>query len=336
MMQPLRQESGAGEVLLARGQAVVRAELAGLARLAAALEGEGALARAFPRAVAMVARAPGRAVVCGLGKSGLIARKIAATMSATGRPALFLHAGEAAHGDLGMMAPGDVLILLSQSGRTAELRAVLAHARRIGAGCVGITGDAGSLLGEGADVVLTLPPAAEAGFAGGAPGWAPTTSAAMQLALGDALALGVMEMRGVDHGALAVLHPGGAIGLAVMPVGDLMHRGGLPLVPPGMAMGDVIRVMTGGRFGLAGVVDGDGGLLGVITDGDLRRHVAVLGQARAGQVMSARARSLRADMAGEDALMLMNDAKITAAFVVEEGRVLGILHIHDLLQAGLN
>jgi arabinose-5-phosphate isomerase len=177
------------------------------------------LARAFPRAVAMVARAPGRAVVCGLGKSGLIARKIAATMSATGRPALFLHAGEAAHGDLGMMAPGDVLVLFSQSGRTGELRAVLAHARRIGAGCVGITGDAGSLLGEGADVVLPLPPAAEAGFAGGAPGWAPTTSAAMQLALGDALALGVMEMRGVAGETLAALHPGGAIGLAVTPVG---------------------------------------------------------------------------------------------------------------------
>jgi arabinose-5-phosphate isomerase len=206
----------------------------------------------------------------------------------------------------------------------------------MGAGTIGITGEAGSLLGEGADVVLVLPRAAEAGFADGAPGWAPTTSAAMQLALGDALALAAMEMRGVAGDALAALHPGGAIGLALTPIGQLMHRRGLPLVPSAMAMGDVIRVITSCRFGLAGVVDAQGMLLGVITDGDLRRHMRALGQADAGQVMTGAARSLRADMAGEDALMLMNDAKITAAFVVEGGRPVGILHIHDLLQFGLN
>jgi arabinose-5-phosphate isomerase len=330
--------------LLARGRAVVRAELAGLARLAAAMEeggdcggaSEGALARGFPLAAGLIARAPGRAVVCGLGKSGHIARKIAATMSATGCPALFLHAGEAAHGDLGMMAPGDVLLLLSQSGNTAELRAVLAHARRLGVACVAITGAAHSLLGEGADVALVLPRADEAGFAGGTPGWAPTTSAAMHMALGDALALAVMELRGVERAGLAALHPGGAIGLALTPVGELMHRDTLPLVPPAMPMREVIRVITGCRFGLAGVVDGAGALLGVITDGDLRRHVEVLGQTCAGAVMTGEARSLRADMTGEDALMLMNDAKITAAFVVEQGQPLGVLHIHDLLRRGLN
>ena len=318
------------EAVLRRGQTTVRAELAGLARLAAALEGEGALARAFPRAAAMVARAPGRAVVCGLGKSGLVARKIAATMSATGRPALFLHGGEAAHGDLGMMAPGDVLLLLSQSGNTAELRGVLAHARRLGVGCVGVTGTARSLLGEGADVALVLPAAPEAGAR------TPTTSAAMQMALGDALALAAMELRGVGEPALAALHPGGAIGLARTPVGDLMHRHGLPLVPPTMPMREVIRVITSCRFGLAGVVDARGRLLGVISDGDLRRHVEALGRAEAQGVMTVAARSLRTDMAGEDALMVMSDAKITAAFVVADGRPVGMLHLHDLVQRGLN
>lgn len=334
-----RMECGAQQsrsTVLGRGRAVVRAELGGLARLEAALDEGGALAQAFPRAAAMIARAPGRAVVCGLGKSGLIARKIAATMSATGRPAVFVHAGDAAHGDLGMMVAGDVLLLLSQSGNTGDLRAVLGHARRIGAGVVGITGQARSLLGEGADVALVLPEAAEAGFAGDVPGWAPTTSAAMQLALGDALALAVMELRGVGRAAVAALHPGGAIGLALTPVEALMHRGGLPLVPRRMAMRDVIPVITSCRFGLAGVVDGDGALVGVISDGDLRRHLAVLGEASAGEVMTAPARSLRADMAGEDALMMMSEAKITAAFVVGGRRVLGIVHIHDLLQVGLN
>jgi len=321
--------AGAAQVLR-QGQATVRAELAGLARLAAALEGHGALARAFPLAAGMIARAPGRAVVCGLGKSGLIARKIAATLSATGRPALFLHAGEAAHGDLGMMAPGDVLLLLSQSGNTAELRGVLAHARRLGVGVVGITGAARSLLGEGADMALVLPPAQEAVAR------TPTTSAAMQMALGDALALAAMTLRGVGQERLAALHPGGAIGLALTPVGAFMHRRGLPLVAQDAPMGEVIQVITGGRFGLAGVVDADGMLLGVITDGDLRRHVAVLGRARAGAVMTAGARSLRADMAGEDALLLMSDARITAAFVVEDGRPVGVVHMHDLVQVGLN
>ncbi|HZU65198.1 MAG TPA: KpsF/GutQ family sugar-phosphate isomerase [Novosphingobium sp.] len=318
-----------GAALLARGRAVIAAEGQGLALLAAGLDGR------FADAVALIA-AGRRLVLAGMGKSGHIARKLAATFAATGTPALFVHPAEAAHGDLGMIAAGDVLLLLSNSGETRELRPLLAHGRALGCKVIGMAGRAGSFLMAAADVGLCLPQVAEAC----AISCAPTVSSTMQMALGDALALAVMDLCGVAPARLRALHPGGALGLQLARVDEVMQGpGALPLVEEATPMAEVISVITRGRFGLAGVTDGAGRLVGAISDGDLRRHIGQLAGAVAGAVMSRAPVWVPAGMLAREALALMGQARISAVFVMAEGaggagRPLGMLHVHDLLRLG--
>ncbi len=291
--------------VLERGREVIRIEMEALGELEAALDEN------FAAACEMILAAQHRVVVTGMGKSGHIGRKIAATLAATGTPAIFLHPSEAAHGDLGMVVPGDVLIVLSNSGNTSELRPVLTYARRLGIRVIGMASGRLSMVMEFADIHLFLPRIREACAAN----VAPTSSTVLQLALGDALAMTVMDMRGVTLNGLRALHPGGSIGLRLTPVAELMHGPGqMPLVGTDTNMPDVISVITRQRFGLAGVVDTRGDLVGVISDGDLRRHFAQMQTARACDVMTSPPHSLASDMMVADVLKVMNDAKITAAF----------------------
>ncbi|WP_298199291.1 KpsF/GutQ family sugar-phosphate isomerase [Novosphingobium sp.] len=321
----------AASSVIARGKEVILTEARGLGLLADALDD------AFVAACQTIIALRRQLVVTGMGKSGHIARKVAATFAATGTPAVYVHPGEAGHGDMGMLAPGDVLLVLSNSGNTPELRAVLAYARKIGLPVIGVASRSGSLVLEAADIKLQTPKVREACSVN----IAPTTSTAVQLALGDALAMTVMDMRGVSRSDLGALHPGGAIGTAVAPVRDLMHGPSrLPLVSGDAAMPQAISVMTNGCFGLLGVIDSMGRLAGVITDGDLRRHFEDLGTACAADVMTPNPKVLPQDMLASDALQFLNDHKITAAFVVADAASglqspLGIIHIHDLLRQGL-
>lgn len=317
---------------VSRGRAVVEAEQHGLAALAASID------ESFAAACSLILGTRRQVAVSGMGKSGHISRKIAATFSATGTPAVFLHPGEAGHGDLGMLTEGDTLLVLSNSGNTAELGPILRYARLNSIPIIGIASRKNSLVGDLADVSLLLPSMPEAC----AVNVAPTTSTTMQLALGDALAMAVMDMRGVSKNHLRILHPAGSIGLALAPVSDFMHgTERLPLVAKDAGMREAISIITSGCFGLAGVTDGAGALIGIITDGDLRRRFGVLAAAFAHEVMTPSPKVIPADMPAGEALVFLNDNKITAAFVVEDPAVgaqipLGIIHIHDLLRHGLN
>lgn len=316
--------------ILAHGRAVIEMEARGLDSLAAVLDEN------FIAAVTTLRDLEGRAIVSGLGKSGHVARKIAATLASTGTPAFFVHAAEAAHGDMGMISPRDVVVLISNSGETAELLPVIEHTRRLGIPMIGISSRTESTLIRAADVPLVLPNAAEA-----CPiGVAPTTSTTMMLALGDAIAMAVMRERGFTHDDFRLLHPGGSIGLRLTKVAQFMHRGErLPLVSPDMPMSEVVMVMTSKSFGIAGVVDERGALVGVITDGDLRRHMSELTTALAGTVMSRHPRVIDAGMLAGDALRYLNDQKVTALFVVDtetDPRIpAGLVTFHDFIQMGL-
>ena len=318
--------------VLSRGREVVKAEAEALNQLALLLDGT------FSDACSAIARVRRQLVVTGMGKSGHIARKVAATFAATGTPAIYVHPSEAGHGDLGMLGTGDVMLVFSNSGNTAELRAVLTYARKKHIPIIGVAARQNSLLMELADIPLLLPRVPEAC----AVNIAPTTSTTMQLALGDALAMAVMDMRGVSKNHLRALHPAGSIGLALAPVSEIMHGAErLPLVSQDAGMPEAISVMTSGCFGLAGVTDAAGALVGIITDGDLRRRFGVLTTAFASEVMTPAPKVIPADMPAGEALVFLNDNKITAAFVVEDPAAgpqvpLGIIHIHDLLRHGLN
>lgn len=314
------------------------------ARRVLALEAEALLALSaslddrLAQAVSLLAGATGRVVVTGMGKSGHVARKIAATLASTGTPALFVHPAEASHGDLGMIVAGDAVLALSNSGETPELADLVGHAKRFGLPLVGITGRAESALARAADVALVLPEAPEA-----CPmGLAPTTSTTMQLALGDAIAVALLTRRGFTAADFRVFHPGGKLGARLSRVRDLMHGPAeLPLAPPGTPMEAAIVAMTAKRFGCLGVQGADGRLLGIITDGDLRRALeagggaALLGRT-AEQVMTCAPRTVRPETLAAEALHEMNARSITALFVVDgDGKPAGILHIHDLLRAGV-
>ena len=297
-------------------------------------------AAGFSRAVGLLAGAKGRVIVTGMGKSGHVARKIAATFASTGTPALFVHPAEASHGDLGMVVSGDAVLALSNSGETPELADLVAHARRFGLPLVAITGRAESALARAADQVLLLPPAPEA-----CPlGLAPTTSTTMQLALGDALAVALLTRRGFGPADFRVFHPGGRLGARLSRVRDLMHTGDeMPVAPPETRMDAALVAMTAKRFGCLGIVE-DGRLAGIITDGDLRRALspgaaqprASLLAREAGEVMTRTPRTIRPDSLAVEALHAMEQRSITALFVVDEtGAPVGILHIHDLLRAGV-
>jgi arabinose-5-phosphate isomerase len=311
------------------GQQVIRIEADALQRLADALD------TAFARAAQMILTAKGRIVVTGMGKSGHVARKIVATLSATGTPAMFLHPAEAAHGDLGMVMPGDVLLVLSNSGSTPEVQTIMRYARSLGCPIIGVSGRAASPVLNAADVALALPTAREACPVN----IAPTTSTTMMLALGDALAVAVMGQRGISRERIHMLHPGGTIGARLTPVEDVMHGGDrLPLVPLDLPMRDVLVVMTEKSLGIAGVIDHQGRLAGVITDGDLRRHIDELGVASAQQVMTGNPRTVPVGTVTGDARALLGAARITALFVVardDPRRPVGVLHIHDLARCDL-
>ena len=310
-------------------RAVLTTEAAGLRALAHALD------QTFADATDHLAACTGRVVVSGMGKSGHVARKIAATFASTGTPALFVHPAEASHGDLGMVVPGDVILVLSNSGETTELADLVAHARRFGLPLLAITARRDSALARAADTVLLLPAAPEA-----CPmGLAPTTSTTMQLALGDALAVALLTRRGFTAHDFSRNHPGGKLGAQLRRVRDLMHRGdALPLAPADTPMDRALLIMTGKGFGCLGAIDTDNTLVGMLTDGDLRRAMGPgLLDRRVADVMNPAPRTIGPDALAADALRVMNAGTrpVTSLFVTEAGRPVGILHIHDLLRAGV-
>ena len=307
---------------------MLRTEIAGLEALVADLNGS------FSAGVDRLAQVRGRVAVIGMGKSGDIARKIASTFSSTGTPAQFVHPAEASHGDLGMIADGDAVLALSNSGDTAELADIVAYTRRFRIPLLAMTRGTGSTLAEAADVTLLLPASAEA-----CPmGLAPTTSTTMMIALGDALAVALLERKGFSAGDFQVLHPGGQLGQKLLRVADIMHDGdAVPLGHRDTAMAEAILVMTTKSFGCVGVTDAAGKLIGVVTDGDLRRHMGDgLLRSTVDAVLSARPKTIRPKALAAEALGLMNGQSITSLFAVDAGgKPLGILHIHDCLRAGI-
>ncbi|HLF58699.1 MAG TPA: KpsF/GutQ family sugar-phosphate isomerase [Alphaproteobacteria bacterium] len=312
---------------LAAGRRVLSAEAQALVALA------GALGNAFVRALDLLAAAPGRVIVTGMGKSGHVARKIAATLASTGTPALFVHPGEASHGDLGMITPADAVLALSNSGETQELSDIVAYTRRFRIPLVAITAGETSTLAEAADVSLVLPENGEA-----CPmGLAPTTSTTLMLALGDAIAVALLERKGFSAEDFHVFHPRGKLAQKFLRVGDLMHGDDeLPLIGEDGAMSDALMTMTAKRFGCVGVTDASGRLAGIITDGDLRRHMSPkLLERRARDVMTANPKTIRPQALAAEALGVMNEKKITSLFAVENRRPVGIIHIHDCLRAGV-
>ena len=269
----------------------------------------------------------------GMGKSGHVARKIAATLASTGTPAGYVHPAEARHGDLGMIACRDVILALSNSGETAELNDIVAHGGRHGIPLIAIVGRAGSTLARRADIALVLAAAPEA-----CPnGLAPTTSTTMAMALGDALAVALMERAGFTGSAFRLLHPGGSLAARLLTVADLMHEGGaVPLIGPDAPMSEAVVEMSAKSFGCVGIVGAGGRLEGIITDGDLRRHMAAdLLTRRAAAVMTPEPQTIAPERLAGEALFVLTTRKITALFVVEDGRPVGILHSHDCLRAGL-
>ena len=311
----------------------IATERAGLDALHAALA--DGLGGPFADAIAMIRASSGRVIVSGMGKSGHVGRKLTATLASTGTPAHFVHPAEASHGDLGMVQPEDVVIALSWSGEAVELAALVGYTRRFRVGLIAITANAESTLGKEADIALVLPKATEA-----CPnGLAPTTSTTMQMALGDALAVALLEARGFSRQDFFVYHPGGKLGAQLKTVESIMHRGtDLPLIGLDTLLPDVIAMISEKGFGCGVVMDLDGKLAGVVTDGDLRRKTAMGGGAslRARDIMTANPRRIGLDTLAVEALELVNRSRITALIVVDgEGRPAGLVHVHDLLAMGV-
>ncbi|MAQ36388.1 MULTISPECIES: KpsF/GutQ family sugar-phosphate isomerase [Thioclava] len=303
---------------------VIGIEVAGLEALAASLDGE------FSRAVAMILKTEGRVIVSGMGKSGHIGRKIAATLASTGTPAHFVHPAEASHGDLGMVTRHDLALVLSNSGETPELADLIAHTRRFQIPLIGVASRPDSTLLRQADLALVLPKAEEACGTG----VVPTTSTTMTLALGDALAVALMEHREFTAEHFRTFHPGGKLGARLSKVSDLMHRD-MPLVAEDTPMPDALLMMSQKGFGVVGVTDEAGRLTGIVTDGDLRRHMQGLLEHKVSEVMTANPRTIAPGQLAEAAVAQMNERKITALFVVEDEKPVGFLQIHDCLRAGI-
>jgi arabinose-5-phosphate isomerase len=311
----------------------VEAEIEGLRALATALaDGLGTPLKA---AIEIIGRAPGRVVVTGMGKSGHVARKIAATLSSTGTHAFYLHPGEASHGDLGMIAVGDVVVALSWSGETPELRSVIHFCKRFAVPLISICSDAASALAEAADIALVLPKAEEA-----CPnGLAPTTSTTMQLAFGDALAIALLEARGFSAADFRQYHPGGKLGAQLVTVADLMATGeDLPILAETATLSEAIFEITRGRYGGAAVVDAEGRLVGAFTDGDLRRALPTTDlSAPVAQYMTRAPVFVDPRLLATEALRVMNERPrpIMLIFVCDGERLVGAVHLHDLLRAGI-
>jgi arabinose-5-phosphate isomerase len=316
---------------LCAARRAVALERAGLAALEAWLGEAGD--HPFRETVERVLALDGRLVVSGIGKSGHVGRKIAATLASTGTPAMFVHATEASHGDLGMISRSDAVLALSKSGETAELSDLVHYTRRFGILLIAMTCRADSALARAADIRLVLPDAAEAAAGTNAP----TTSTTMMIALGDALAVALIERRGFDAEAFGIFHPGGRLGAQLRTVADLMHTGDeVPLVADHTMMRDALLVMTAKRFGCAGVVDTDGRMIGLVTDGDLRRHMGPELLARtAGEVMTRNPLTVAPTTLAAEALRLMNERGVTQLFALDDKRPAGIIHVHDCLRAGV-
>ncbi len=326
-LSPVTVDSAASDLAAARR--VLSTAAAALGSLADGLGAD------FTRAVGLILAVKGRVIVSGMGKSGHIARKIAATLSSTGTPAYFVHPAEASHGDMGAITHQDALLLLSWGGETAELSDLITYAKRHGLPLIAIGANPDSTLIKAADVKLLLPRAPES-----CPmGLAPTTSTTMMLSLGDALAVALMERKGFSPDQYRDFHPGGSLGRALVRVSDLMHSGGeIPLAAQSAGMREVLLTMASGRMGCVGIVDGDGNLTGIVTDGDVRRHAEKGFENRtARDVMTRGPQIANPDQLAAEALSLMTERKITQLFVLGEGggKPLGILHIHDCLRAGL-
>jgi len=303
---------------------VIRAETDGLLALS------DSLGESFDRAIEVILAARGRVIVSGMGKSGHVGRKIAATLASTGTPAQFVHPGEASHGDLGMVTENDVALVLSNSGETPELADLIAHTRRFSIPMIGVASRENSTLLRQSDVALLLPAAPEACGSG----IVPTTSTTMTMALGDALAIALMEHRKFTPEHFRTFHPGGKLGARLSRVGDMMHRD-IPSVAEDAPMSEALLVISRKGFGVTAVVDAQGRLSGIITDGDLRRHMEGLLDHKASEVMTRDPRTISADSLAEKALAEMQGRKITSLFVVEDGLPVGLLHIHDFLRAGM-
>lgn len=291
------------------------------------------LAAPFADAVRRLSAVSGRVIVTGIGKSGHVGQKIAATFASTGTPAFFVHPSEASHGDLGMVTRNDLILALSWSGETVELKPIITYSRRFAVPLIAITSRTDSALGQNSDVVLQLPRAKEA-----CPhGLAPTTSTTMQLALGDALAIALLEARGFTAHDFKIFHPGGSLGANLKYVSDVMHKGErLPIVAIGESMSQALVTMTAKSLGCLGIVDSAGKLLGIITDGDLRRHMGIdVRTAKVDDIMTRRPKTVVPKMLASAALELINSSGITALFVVEKSKPVGIVHIHDLLRLGV-
>ncbi|MEL1251539.1 KpsF/GutQ family sugar-phosphate isomerase [Aurantiacibacter gilvus] len=310
----------------ASGAEVIRTEVAALGQMA------DSLGEAFDRACEMVSTCAGRVIVSGMGKSGHIGNKIAATLASTGTPSFFVHPSEASHGDLGMVKQDDVCIVISNSGETSELHAMLAYVTRFDIPMIAITRSPDSTLARHSTVALLLPDAPEACSVG----MAPTTSTTCTLALGDALAVAVMRMKGFAKEDFHVFHPGGKLGAQFIRVSDIMHVGDeLPLVRADQPMSDVLIEMTSKGLGVAAIVDGDGKLDGIITDGDLRRNMNGLIERLAGDVATRQPSTIGADVLAKEATARMGELKVSALPVTDDsGKLVGMLHIHDCLRAG--
>jgi len=334
MSKPRPAKSQQSDQATAAVQSALRtldAEAGGVTALAAALKSD--LGAAFSRAADLIRSAKGRLIITGLGKSGHIGRKIAATFASTGTPAFFVHAAEASHGDLGMITADDVIMALSWSGEQPEMRNLITYAKRFRIAVVAMTADSASTLAQAADVALTMPKAREA-----CPhNLAPTTSSLMMLALGDALAIALLEGRGFTSVDFSVLHPGGKLGAMLKYTRDLMHAGdAVPLKPLGTKMSDALVEMSSKGFGCVGIVDGGGHVVGIVTDGDLRRHMRPdLMTALVDEVMTRSPKTIGADLLASEALEILNSSKITALLVTHAKRPVGIVHLHDLLRAGV-
>jgi arabinose-5-phosphate isomerase len=328
--KPANATSDRAQAAIASALRTLEAEGGGVDALAAALR--DGLGGSFAAAVDLIRAAQGRVVVTGMGKSGHVARKIASTLASTGTPAFFVHPSEASHGDLGMIANDDVILALSWSGETAELKNITDYSRRYSIKLIAMTAIQDSALAKVADVVLALPQAREA-----CPhNLAPTTSSLMQLALGDALAIALLESHGFTAVQFGLLHPGGKLGTLLKTVQDIMHTGEkIPLASLGSRMSEAILEMTAKGFGCVGITDARGHLVGIITDGDLRRHMRNdLLDTVVDKVMTHKPKAVRPDQLLSETLDTLNAMKVTALFAIEAGKPVGIIHVHDLLRVG--
>ena len=332
--KPLMQESSGNVSANAAVQSALRtldAEGSGITAISAALQSD--LGGSFASAADLIRNAKGRLIVTGLGKSGHIGRKVAATFASTGTPAFFVHAAEASHGDLGMITADDVIMALSWSGEQPEMKNLITYAKRFRIPLIAITAESESTLAKAADIALTLPKAREA-----CPhNLAPTTSSLMMLALGDALAIALLEGRGFTSVDFSVLLPGGKLGAMLKSARDLMHSGdAVPLKPMGTRMSDALVEMSSKGFGCVGIIDARGAIVGIVTDGDLRRHMRPdLMTALVDDVMTKNPKTISRDLLASEALEILNSSKITALIVTDASRPVGIVHLHDILRAGV-